>query len=44
MASCYEVNVKLLGEIGYYILVENVADTPFGFLELWNLGLRISPE
>jgi hypothetical protein len=44
MASCYKVNIKLLGEIGYYILVEHVADTPFGFLELRYLHLGISPE
>jgi hypothetical protein len=44
MASCYQVNIKLLGEIGYYILVEYIADTPFRFLEFRNLGLRISPE
>jgi hypothetical protein len=44
MASCYKVNIELLSEVGYHILVEHIADTPFGFLELRYLGLRISPK
>lgn len=44
MASGYQINIELFREIGYHILIEHIADTPFRFLVLRYLSLGISPE